>query len=534
MANRVPLSVSWLMNDAGQLAGYIDQNGIERSMTGAPLASEVCNVSGVNPDGTYAQFPNTLVVDSRGSKSYVLGTATNAQWDYFDAIEFYPGDIGQDGWYELDVVWGANNSANVKNLFVYSEWNTQVLQDSLTTNQSSRFTIKIVNRGAMNSQVLPSNNPISGAGGSSTPVVTLAMDLSQPKSSIYFAGQLAASANGDSIWIESWTLKACNPPVYSTKRLNYGKVQFYGANAHFDDSQSIAQHIADLKTMGMKTLRLAYEGPTSLPTLISYAQAVQADNTGIQICMCIALPQLSGYSTEAAAYADSYQNWGYAVALALAPYGVTIYEAGNELDTSSGINPSSSQGGYPSNFSGPLVAILRGEMRGCIDGVHAAGKVLGKNLLCASNAFTVCSLGLAEMLWNGTMPDGSSGYPPVRWDLTNWHNYEDYGPLNNIELGFEAPYINLFASLNRRFGVPIIVTEWNAKSSDTDAARAEWANRFLTDAWRMRYRYNIAFVCVYELYGSPWNVMSGTLGVVESTFGTTVQTFITNHPDTGT
>lgn len=486
----------------------------------------------VSASGGYSPYPNGITVASNSIKSHVM-TATaagdNTSALLLDTVNIPPNVVGPDGWLELEITWGCNNSANVKQL-VPVNWTTNAVGlDQQTTNTSSTFKMILHNRNNMHSQILPSAAPASGVQGSTAAVQALTQFMDTGENAIALYGVTTSATSGDTIWVERWTLKAYNPPVYSTKRLNYGKPMFYGANAHYDDSQSIAQHIADLKTMGMKTVRMSYVFGTSLATLTSYAQAIQADNTGIQMICCIALPQPSGsYANEAAAYAACYAT-GLLVASTLGPYGVTIYEAGNELDQSPGMIVSDQLGGFPSDFSNTLIPILRGEMRGCIDGVHAAG-----NYLAASNAFTQCGIGCADMLWNGTQPDGTSGHPVVRWDITNWHNYEDYGSLVGVPRGSGQGYCNILEHCNRTYGgVPIIITEWNGKSSDTDAQRAWWASRFLPELWNLRYKYNIACICVYEMYGSPWNILTGTLGQVESTFGTTVQTFITNNPDTG-
>jgi hypothetical protein len=488
----------------------------------------------VSANGTYNKYvPGVTVVASSNIKSHALAAGDNTTALLLDTINIPPNVVGPDGWLELDVDWGCNSSANAKTITpVYWLTNGTCL-DSQTTNISSHFTVRISNRNNTHVQMLQSNNPGSGLGGSTSAVQSMTMFMDSGENTIALYGTVTAAGGSDSVWIERWTLKAYNPTVWSANRLNYGKVQFWGANAHFDDTQSIAQHISDLKTMGMKTMRMAYEFGSSLTTLIAYATAIQTDNTGIQMCVCLDVSLTSDgtnlWTSEQLAY-----NYALSTAMtvvsALAPLGVLIYEAGNEMDTKNGINISDPLGGFASDFSNTVVPIFRGLQRGCIDGVHAAHP----GALCASNAYTQCSIGLADMMWLGTQPDGSSGHPVVRWDLTNWHNYEDYGPMVGIPRGASAGYCNMYEHLNRTYGgVPIIVTEWNGKSSDTDPQRANWASRWMGEAYNNRYKYNIAFVCVYEMYGTPWNILTGTPGQVESTFGTTVQTFITNNPDTG-
>lgn len=487
----------------------------------------------VSPTGQYNQYPpGEVVVASSSIKSYVMtstAAADNTNQLLLDTINIPPNVVGPDGWLELEVTWGCTSSANVKQLIPVNWATNAVGLDSQTTNVSSTFKMILHNRNNLHAQMLPAAAPASGSQGAAAAVQTLTQFMDSGENAIALWGVTTSATSGDSIWVERWTLKAFNPTVYSASRLNYGKVQFYGCNAHFDDSQTIAQHISDMKVMGFKTMRISYNFGTSLATLVQYAQAIQADNTGIQMCCCIALPQANSFSTEAQAYAACYQT-GFLVASTLGPLGVKIYESGNELDQGPGMIVSGNNlGGFTTDFSNSLFQILRGEIRGCIDGIHAAGPYTA-----GSNAFTQCGIACTDMLWNGTQPDGSTGHLPVRWDVTVWHNYEDYGPMVGVPRAFAAGSCNIFEHLNRSYGgVPIIITEWNGKASDTDPQRAHWATRFMAEAYNNRYKYNIAFICVYALYGSPWNVMASA-GVPLATFGTTVQTFITNNPDTGT
>jgi hypothetical protein len=519
-------------------------NGVSASpgYTAPTWPTNISTATGLVSTGAYGKYlPGCQVVSASSVKSHVLQAADNLIQTNLDSIALPANFVGPDGWYELDVIWGCNSSANVKSMTPLLNWSTSypttgnIGQDSQTTNTTNRFTVKIFNRNNTSSQVMfPSVN----TNNSTNPVFTAALDLSGASgalNTIALVANVQTAGGSDSVWVESWTLKAYNPPVYSGSRLNFGTQQFYGVNGHYDDSQSIAQHISDMKVMGFKTLRITYEGGTSLTTLVQYAQAIQADNTGIQMMCTLDFSYTSDgvniWPSEQAAYNYAYTT-AQTVCQALAPYGVYIYECGNEMDTKQGINIGDPQGGYARYYSTTVVPILRGIMRGGIDGVHATGSQLALPLLAASNAFTTCAIGLSDMLWNGLNPDGTpSPTGPLRWDITSWHNYEDYGPMMSVEANNQGAYINLWEHLNRTYnGIPIIVTEWNGKSSDTDAQRAAWANRWLGEAYNNRYKYNIAFVCVYELYGSPWQVMASA-GVPVSTFGTTIQTFITNNPD---
>jgi hypothetical protein len=470
-------------------------------------------------NGAYATYPvGCTVVATRttGTFNWTGSTASTP----FDVITIPANTIGPSGHLEVEIKWSFTSSANAKTLGVVMGHTNFAWTDVQTTNHSSTMKFSIQNQGTTQSQLGASG---TNNGGSTLDFDFLAFDFSQEQR-LTLWGTLANAA--DVMKIQSFTVKAYNPPCYSTARLKYGTPLFYGANAHFDDSQSIAFHIAGMKTMGMKLMRMTYEW-TALSTLVAYAQALQTDGTGIQMLCCLDVG-INSYPDEASAYSATFAAV-LPIVQALAAVGVTMFECGNEMDTKAGLNTGDAQGGLPSDYSNTLVPIYRGVQRGAIDAVHAVA-----GCLACSNAYTVCSIALADMMWYGTQPDGTSGHPLVRWDITSWHNYEDYGPLTAVEMGNARPWVNIYEYCNRRFGgVPIMITEWNGKSSDTDAQRAAWASRHMTEAYNNRYRWNIASIIVYELYGSPWQVLDGVANTPISTFGTTVQSFISSNPDTG-
>ena len=108
-------------------------------------------------------------------------------------------------------------------------------------------------------------------------------------------------------------------------------------------------------------------------------------------------------------------------------------------------------------------------MRGMIDGVKSAQS----NAKCGIN-FCVADVGAADALWDGMQPDGSSGYPTVRWDITTWHNYEVYGDIFNIGTDGAGPGFDLPTYCKARYGVPFIITEWNTGPEQTEAYRANY------------------------------------------------------------
>lgn len=487
------------------------------------------NAAGVLPAGPYAQNPangNGVVVASRTTPSFTYAPGAAASTP-FDVMAVPANAVGQNGWAEFEIKWSASATATSKIVQVTLGHNNLEWTDSLVSpNISSTLRFTVHNRGTTQAQL---GSATGNGGQSATAFGTYAVDFTQEQRFTIWA---ATNGTSDTIRIESWTVKVFNPPVYSAARNQYGTPQFYGANAHFDDTQSIAMHIAGMKTMGMKLMRITYEGGSSLSTIQSYAQAFQTDGTGLKLLVCLDMsisPDGSVlYASEAAAYAAAFSA-AQLVASTLAPYGVKLYECGNEMDTKFGINTNDPQGGLPSDFDNTKVTIFRGIQRGAIAGIRSV-----PGCLAGSNAYTVCSIGLSDMMWFGTQPDGTTGHPLVRPDFMCWHNYEDYGPLNAVEMGNSRPWVNIYEYLNRRYGgLPIYITEWNGKSSDTDPQRASWASRHMYEAYVNRYRWNIASIIVYELYGGPWNVLDGVANTPVSTFGTTVQSFITSNPDTG-
>ena len=140
------------------------------------------------------------------------------------------------------------------------------------------------------------------------------------------------------------------------------------------------------------------------------------------------------------------------------------------------------------------------------------------------------------MLWNGTAPDGSSGYPQIRWDITAFHNYHPYGPLVAVEQFTNGPWMNVLDYLSRAYKVPIYISEFNGDAAFTSAQNLTWTNAQMYTYYANRYRWNIMGCNIYQLFqGSPWNQIAtpGTPGTL-STQGAGVQSFITANPDTGT
>jgi hypothetical protein len=271
-------------------------------------------------------------------------------------------------------------------------------------------------------------------------------------------------------------------------------------------------------------------GGESLDYLCALAKALQG--TGIIMDCCIDLSMTTGdgelFTTESEAF-DAGWEAAYTTASALVPLGVGIFETGNELDAKNGIRVpvQSVQGGVPEDFSNDIFPILRGVLNGCTSALRLVG---GSSVQVASNGFTACSFACSDMLWHGTQPDGSTGHTPIRWDITNWHNYEDYGSMLDMSMDYEKPNTNLLDHLKAAYGKPIIVTEWNSKESNDDDQRSAWATQFMGEMYGARELFDVRALIVYQLFcGDPWGVVNFDCSI-QSTFGETVRDFIAANP----
>ncbi|MGF6607097.1 hypothetical protein OKW45_001997 [Paraburkholderia sp. WSM4175] len=307
---------------------------------------------------------------------------------------------------------------------------------------------------------------------------------------------------------------------------------FYGANGHWDYNHTIDQQIEALRMMGMEPgyYRVAWEGPHTMDYLVNLATALR--ETGIDMICCINLSMVNErgelYASEGEAY---HAGWmaGAKVAAALAPLGVTIFQTGNELDAKEGIRVDQRmQGGVPEDFRNSHFPSLRGVINGCAQAVRTVG---GPHVQIASNCFTACSIACSDMLWDGMQPDGSGGHPKLRWDITTWNNYQCYGSMLDMSLDYMKPRVNLLDHCKSKYGVPIIVTEWNGNEGDTDDQRTEWAKQFMDEIyWSGRELYGVEALVVYQLIcGDPWGVINYDMSL-QHNFGRTVRDFIMTHP----
>lgn len=488
----------------------------------------MANTSGVLPNGSYIRpAPGWIPVVSNAIASWTLTGQTTAT--PLTAINIPPltgFGIGPDSEVIIAVSWALNSSANAHTISAVLNSSVNIFTETHTTDQTVEWQFKISCRGDTQKQFF---SAVSGLGASTNFSQQLALNFNNP----FYITMWATLANAaDAARVERYSVWVSNAPSNQTTRFQYGKKLFWGANSHFDDyvagggSITPAQGVAGLSTLGMNTMRMAYEfgNPLTLGSLQAMAGALQAAGMNMYCCLDIGIQPSQ---TVAQNYAQNYAACR-AAALALSPLGVTMYECGNEMDTKAGINVVGDNGAFPSSFSNTLWPYFRATIQGAIDGVHSV-----PGCYAGSNAFTLCGIGASDMLWFGTAPDGSSGYEQIRWDFTAWHNYRPFGPLIAIQQNAGGMWMNIYEYISRQYQVPIFISEFNGQSGDTDANNAAWCQRVMQDMYTNRYKYNIAGCMIYQLWqGSPWS-MYNTPGTLNNPRGTVVQSFISSNPDNG-
>jgi hypothetical protein len=304
---------------------------------------------------------------------------------------------------------------------------------------------------------------------------------------------------------------------------------FHGINGHYDYRYSASQLVRIMQNMGCSTYRIGCtDDSTQISAVTAIAQAFQAAGLTLFVVMDINMYGSNGVllASESAAYTRGY-NCGAAVATALAPYGVLMYECGNELTRDSAIIIDGTNAGTKAqDFNNTNWPVMRGMMRGMMDGV----KSIQPSAKCGIN-FCVADVGAADALWDGKQPDGTSGYQPLRWDMTTWHNYEIYGDIFDIGTDGSGPGFDLPTYCKARYGVPFLITEWNTGPEKSTTYRANYITTQYTNYYQARKTKNIQSAMLYEL--DSGNDTYGIMidgATVNQTYNAFVG-FIASHPD---
>ncbi|AKV04789.1 hypothetical protein AKJ09_11452 [Labilithrix luteola] len=226
-------------------------------------------------------------------------------------------------------------------------------------------------------------------------------------------------------------------------------VPFYGVNIHPDYFRPNAQLVSLLQMLRVKHVRVDVYSEATANTIVGFAPALAA--AGIQLVACIT-PGLHHGEDEQANYQSAY-DLTKTIVTKLAPH-VSIYECGNELDRDA-YTYTGTPGALTGTYSNAVWPSWRGLLRGMIDAIkelQPTAKV-GVDFCCSD-------FDAAQWMWDGSQPDGSTGHPKVRWDVSMLHWYRIYGDFDDAPNPFGGPNVNLVKEYVERFGCPVMFTEW--------------------------------------------------------------------------
>lgn len=297
----------------------------------------------------------------------------------------------------------------------------------------------------------------------------------------------------------------------------YPVLPFWGVNGHITwnwtpngtgyNPSSWANVISKMQDLGMKGFRNGLANDADATTFINFIDNY-AKPAGI-----VVTPVLLGdwdpggnpSNNESTAYTVGF-NLG--VIAARLKGRVPHYEVGNEVD-SYAIISGAYNGTSPSHYDNRRFTLARGYIRGMIDGIRSVDNFTP----IAMNGIAWLHTGFLDMLYNGTQPDGTSGYPKVNWDITCAHWYtSNYAPNDNPE--YSQNGFNLLAHL-ASYGKPIHINEYGVNSdqysNDETAIKNALVGQYLMNKWySTRATYNITHCAAYQLVDAGSAYISST------------------------
>jgi hypothetical protein len=304
-------------------------------------------------------------------------------------------------------------------------------------------------------------------------------------------------------------------------------IEFWGVNGHigwgapYTNQQAQVNALVDLN---MKSYRNGYS-IGAFNTFKSFINTYAAP-AGVAVYPVL-LPDVGSVTNETDAY-----TLGYKLGVEVAGLKglVQAYEICNELDSWC-ILGGQFNGDIASHYDNAKFQIARGAIRGIIAGIKSldtVAKIVGV-------AGTWLHYGFADMLRNGTQPDGTAGHPTVDWDITSWHWYSDMGDPEKAGW-INANVLQHLAS----YGKPIWITEYGVRGSFSGDENVRTA--YLTGATCMadwygyRTKYNIQHCAMYELFDDGRAGDEGMFGLVLNDAVTpkpiryaAVKSFVANH-----
>jgi hypothetical protein len=303
------------------------------------------------------------------------------------------------------------------------------------------------------------------------------------------AGQPGGTQSTVSVSVVLSTVVTPPPPPATT-------LPFHGVNGHYVDggaySSGIAQQVADMQYMGVKSIRQDCGSSGDLTTIAGLIT---------QFAPIMVQPIFNVYPTgtnETTIY-NQYFTYGQNAATAVAGK-VPVIELMNEPENQF-LGAPANNGQNITDFSAynSKWPALRGACRGFIAGFRSVDTT--KQTLIAGPSVGWLHYGLLDGLWKGTAPDGTSGHPTCQWDLTNFHWYYDDGNIENAG----NTNTNVVQYLKTAYGVPIILTETGVQYSLSESAIDTYIGTIV--AWMVANatKYGIVGYNHYELYNLDAN-----------------------------
>lgn len=440
---------------------------------------------------------------------------------------------------DIEFSFSNNNSAGVKSFWATLSGVTIGPVLTATTQVCTDGRIRMRSDGAGNLVI----SSVSADGQSTATYQTLALDLTKDHQ-LQFWGQPAVAT--DSMSLLGYSVQVTKAPAVSPMpSLMPGKKLFYGVNSHpgYYPVVSGPQMVALMKSLGVTVLRMDYNGAASDAAFHAYAQAFVSDGANLQLYAVLPGSLNSSGST---AYADetSAYNGEFAKAAAcatsLAPHGVKMFGCGNEVDgKTAGATcvrnpalPTWTAGSKAADYNNSVFPIFRGALRGMIDGV----KSVIPDAICGSNAFINTSIYAADCLWNGTQPDGTTGHPLCRWDVTDWHLYTQ-GDATSAPLsqGGGSFTLNQLQYISQAYGRPVFISEFNAigtAGATTDSGNATVSTAWMNTWYQNRDVYKIASIQFYDLFDGSFQMIADDHPPYPlNQTGTAIRNFIAANPD---
>jgi hypothetical protein len=285
------------------------------------------------------------------------------------------------------------------------------------------------------------------------------------------------------------------PPVTTTPPVvaPTTAVQFFGVNGHYNDggpyTANIAQQVKDMQAMGIKSIR---------QDAGSMAQMTTLANLIPQFAPVVIQPIFNQYPSASTSEATAYSTYyAYGVTNAQQFAGkVPVIELMNEPEVQYFPSGPANNGQNITDMAASNNAwpAFRGAVRGFIDGFRSIDTT--KKTLIASPSVGWLHYGILDGLWKGTAPDGSSGHPTARWDLTNYHWYEDFGNIENAG----NTNTNVLQYLKTTYGLPIVLTEVGVQKTESESAIDSYVSTEIPFYSANAAKYGIVGLSWYELY----------------------------------